>query len=178
MLTRLVSCLRASPAAGDADAAASPHVRRFASTSTLYAAATSSSGVQSAPSSSSSSSPLPPPPPPPATQFSLTAAACGGDGICGPVLCLPAHQAFDPMHDADNPWHAPLPDVALDAQLLWLRGLYWSFAVYILGCIGLLVAHTVIFGLSASLAAASSLESDKRQCSSVYFVRCARHVYY
>jgi hypothetical protein len=74
------------------------------------------------------------------------------------------------MCDVDNPWHEPLPDVALDSQRLWLRGLYWSFALYILACCGLLVAHSIVFGIQAYIVSASSLDSKRQNCHDIYFV--------
>ncbi len=171
MLGRLVGCLRSqSDADAAAAAAALPTIARFASTSSLPADIMSSQLQLQRPASAAAQSVHDTSSPPPAANvFSLTAAACGGDGVCGPMLCLPPSVAFDPMCDADNVWHEPLPDVALDSQRLWLRGLYWSFALYICACIGLLVAHVISFGYQKSLDDAS-IVSSRQNCSQVYFV--------
>lgn len=169
MLGRLISCLRSqSDADAAAAAAALPTIARFASSSSLPADIMSLQLQLQSPASAAAQS-ASPPAAAASTVFSLTAAACGGDGVCGPMLCLPPSVAFDPMCDADNVWHEPMPDVALDSQRLWLRGLYWSFAIYICACIGLLVAHVISFGYQRSLDDAS-IVSSKQSCSQVYFV--------
>lgn len=65
------------------------------------------------------------------------------------------HVAFDPLFDTDNnPWHDPVPDDSQDSRRVWQTGLYWSFMIYTLACLGLLIAHVVIFGLNSSIQAA------------------------